>query len=174
MVEPFIGMIGMFGFNFAPKNWLSCNGQTMPIASYTALYALLGTTYGGNGTNTFALPNLAGRAPIGATGQGPGLSNYVMGQQTGAPTTALTLQELPNHTHTIQAFTDAGATENPAGANPANTGKLDSEYRSGGTIVKMNPGMVGAVGGSAPFSIQQPYLVINYCIAIYGIFPARN
>ncbi|MCF3111449.1 tail fiber protein [Niabella sp. CC-SYL272] len=174
MNEPFLGMIGMFGFDFAPRNWASCNGQIIALRSNTALFALLGTTYGGDGVNTFALPNLAGRAPVGATGQGPGLSNYIMGQQAGVPNISLTFQHLPAHNHTINAFTDAGNTENPAGANPANTGKLDKEYRSSGTMVKMQPGMVGAVGSNTPFSIQQPFLVVNYCIALTGIFPARS
>ena len=173
MIDPFVGMIGMFGFNFAPRDWALCNGQLLPIRQNTALFSLLGTIYGGDGKTTFALPNLMGRAPVGATSQGPGLSAYMLGEITGSETTALWSVHLPAHTHTLHAITDPGDTESPAGTYPANTGKLDKEYRTSGTTVQMQQDMVGPVGSNTPFSVQQPYLAINYCIALYGVFPPR-
>ncbi|MGJ7031952.1 phage tail protein [Niabella hirudinis] len=178
-MEPFLGMIAMFGFNFAPRGWAFCNGQLLPIAQNTALFALLGTTYGGDGRVTFGLPNLQGRTPVGF-GQGAGLSNYVLGQVSGTESATLTINNLPAHGHpvTINAAADPGDSSDPTGAYPANTGNLDKEYKSGTVTnkVAMNAGMAtaGNTGNTQPFAILQPSLAVNFCIAMEGIFPSRS
>lgn len=177
-MEPYLGMIAIFGFNFAPVGWAICAGQLMPISQYSALFSLLGTYYGGDGINNFALPDLRGRIPLGM-GQGLGLANYVIGEVSGTENTTLTINNMPMHSHpiTINASADQGDTSAPANAFPANTGVLDAEYKSSLTNgVTMNPGMAtaGISGGSQPFSIMQPFLVINYCIALEGVYPSRS
>lgn len=181
--EPFIGEIKIFGFNFAPQNYLLCNGQLLSIAQNTALFSLLGTTYGGNGQSTFALPDLRGRMPIGQ-GQGPGLPNYSMGEVGGTTTTTLTTSNIPAHIHTLNAVTvkikasSANADEtSPDGNYFANAstalysgGGPTSNVFSGGTVVS---GTTDPTGSNAPISILNPYLSMNYSIAIYGIFPSR-
>jgi len=173
MDSPFLAMIMLFAGTFAPRGWALCNGQLLSIAQNTALFALLGTTYGGDGQTTFGLPDLQGRVPI-HFGQGAGLSPYVMGQTGGSETATLLLSNLPLHNHPLMAVSDGGTTSDPNGAYLANTGALDREYKPTGTIVPMNTGAIGAVGGSLPFDILPPYLVMNYCIALEGIFPSRN
>lgn len=177
MSEPFLGQICIYGFNFAPRGWAFCNGQILPIAQNTALFSLLGTTYGGNGQTTFALPNLQGRAPL-HFGQGPGLSSYDLGQVGGTENTTLTSNQMPTHIHGVPlqaASGAAGDTANPSGAFPA---KLDNMYASttDGSFLGQSPSppQTGPSGGNQPFSILQPYLVLNYCIALEGIFPSRN
>lgn len=172
-MEPFLGMIAIFGFNFAPRGWALCNGQLLSIAQNTALYSLLGTTYGGDGISTFALPDLRGRVPLHA-GQGPGLSNYILGELSGSQTVTLLNNNMPVHNHSLMAVSEAGDTSAPAGAFLSNSGALDREYKTSGTPVSMNATAIGTSGGSQPFSIMQPYLVLNYCIALEGIFPSRN
>ncbi len=173
MDSPFLGMIAMFGFNFAPRGWAFCNGQILPIAQNTALFSLLGTTYGGNGQTTFALPDLRGRVPIGQF-QGPGLSDYTLGQVAGSETVTLLSTQIPAHTHTLNGITQAGTSAVPTGNLPANTGALDKEYGIPGTLTPMNAQAIGSTGGNQPHSNMQPYLAINYCIALQGIFPSRN
>jgi microcystin-dependent protein len=172
MSEPFIGMIATFGFNFAPRGWALCNGQILSIAQNTALFSLLGTTYGGNGQTTFALPNLQSRVPI-HFGQGPGLSSYDLGQQAGNETVTLTQNEMPAHTHvaTLHASTQPANDTLPTGNYPADGGAYQSA-----TNTNMNAGAVtnGISGGSQPHTNIQPYLAINFCIALEGIFPSRN
>jgi microcystin-dependent protein len=173
MAEPFIGEIRMFGFNFPPTGWALCNGQTLPISQNQALFSLLGTTYGGDGTTNFMLPNLQGRVPINQ-GTGNGLSPYVMGQINGAETTTVLINNMPNHTHLIQCNTGGGNQASPANGYPAveSTGtSLDYSNAAGGL---MNPAMVEAVGGNVPINNLQPYLCVNFCIALQGIFPSRN
>lgn len=181
--EPFIGEIKLFGFNFAPKGYSSCNGQLLNIASNTALYSLIGTTYGGNGVQTFALPDLRGRIPINQ-GQGPGLPNYLMGQAAGTTEVTLNNGNLPAHIHTLNAAqvqinANSGSADesSPQGnhlAMPASP--IYSE--SGGTAgvflggARMS-GTTDISGGNLPVNILNPYLVVNYSIAIYGIFPSR-
>lgn len=172
-MDEFIGTIKAFGFNFAPRGWALCQGQLLPIAQNTALFSLLGTTYGGNGTTTFALPDLRGRMPIGQ-GQGPGLSNYVMGQMGGTENTSLIANNLPAHSHTLNAYSEAGDVASPANALLATSGTLDPEYRASGTGVTMAAGAIGVTGGGQPFNNVQPYLVVNYSICVNGIFPSRN
>lgn len=173
MNEPFLGMIALFGFNFAPRGWAFCNGQLLSIAQNSALFALIGTMYGGDGQTTFALPNLQGRVAL-HFGQGPGTSQYQIGQLAGSETTTLSAQNLPSHSHPLNAVSETGETSDPTGAFLANTGALDKEYRISGTGVVMNVNAVGATGGNQPLSIVQPYLAVNYCIALEGIFPSRN
>ncbi len=179
-MEPAIGIITMFAANFAPRRWAFCAGQLLPINQNTALFSILGTTYGGNGQTTFALPDLRGRTPIhSGNSQGPGLSFYGLGQRAGTETTTLTLQNLPAHTHQASfSFGVSSATANadePAGNVPALT--TVNAYRQGAspsgqlgsTTVVVNP-----AGGNQPISIRQPYLAINFIICMQGIFPSRN
>ena len=173
MTEPFLAMIMLFAGNFNPRGWLLCNGQILSIAQNTALFSLLGTTYGGNGQTTFALPDLRGRVPINS-GQGPGLSNYVLGQAGGSESTTLLVSNLPAHTHQLRATSDAGSVSAPADVYLANTGALDKDYGPAGSLVSMNPGTIGPTGGSQPFDNLPPYLAMTYCIAVEGIYPSRN
>lgn len=173
-MDPFLSMIVLFGCNFAPRGWAFCQGQLLPIAQNTALFSLLGTTYGGNGQTTFALPDLRGRVPIGF-GQGPGLSSYALGQQGGAESVTLQITQMPAHTHAFMATAEAGDTADPTSAFPANTGALDKEYKQAPVNkVAMNTAAVETKGGSQPHINMQPYLAMNYCIALEGIFPSRN
>jgi microcystin-dependent protein len=168
--EPFLGEVRLFGFNFAPIGWASCDGQLMSIAQNTALFSLLGTFYGGNGTSTFALPDLRGRHAI-HQGQGNGLSPYTIGEVLGTESVTLNGNEIPPHSHTVQAGTTA-TTKNPTNSYPGFTGG-GSSYTDTPTG-SMNPAMIAPAGGGQPFSIINPILVMNYCIALQGIFPSRN
>jgi len=165
MSEPFLGEIRCFAFNFAPLGWAMCNGDTMSIAQNTALFSLLGTTYGGNGQSTFALPDLRGRVGM-HLGQGPGLTNRNEGESAGEEIHTLLTTEIPAHTHGIAAAA-AQTTNRPAGAVAARGGV----YASAGDGTQMQP--TGQSGGSQPHNNLQPYLVLNYCIALQGIFPSR-
>lgn len=166
MAEPFIAEIKLFSFNFAPRGYGLCNGQILPIAQNTALFSILGTTYGGDGRTTFALPNLQGRTPL-HFGQGPGLSHYDLGQEGGAPTVTLTTNELPLHTHTMQAATEAPTTGAPG---PGNVLAGAIVYGPAQNLVPM-----AGLGASAqPHNNRQPFLTLNFCIALQGIFPSRN
>ena len=178
MSEPFLGMIIIVPYNFAPRGWAFCNGQILPIAQNTALFSLLGTTYGGNGQTTFALPDLRGRVPN-SSGQGPGLSSYDLGQVAGTESTTLTINQMPSHQHTYQpqqANSGDPTTFDPDGAYPSKS--TDQMYSSNAPDVRLgaspNPPVTGLTGGSQPFSILQPYLTLNFCIALEGIFPSRN
>lgn len=184
-MDPFVGEIKMVGFNFAPNGWLLCQGQTLPIAQYQALFALLGTTFGGNGTSTFNLPDLRGRAPINF-GQGLGLSPYEMGQQGGQEQVTLTAQNLPPHTHPVAPpISNASATTaSPAGAYPAVDVTTVSERGLSATTMSYAPNPVqgqtggsyqtGSSGSALPVSVEQPYLVVNFIIAFSGVFPSRG
>jgi microcystin-dependent protein len=188
MAEPFLGQIMMFGGNFAPLNWAMCNGQTMSISQYTALFSILGTTYGGNGVQTFQLPNLQGRVPVGM-GSGAGLPTYVQGQVGGAATVTLLATNLPVHAHTFApAISSAPADQNdPTGAIPAmsNYGgnpsarppvpgtPTPSYTKTASTGVGLTQ-QTGAAGSSQPVNIEPPYIAMNYIIALAGIYPSRN
>ncbi len=172
-MDAFIASIILFGGNFAPAGWAFCSGQILSIAQNTALFSLLGTTYGGNGVTTFALPDLRGRVPIHA-GQGPGLADYFLGQVSGTGTVTLLTGNLPTHTHPLIATPEPGTTSNPTGAYLSNTGALDKEYNTSGTFVAMNAGAVGPAGGNLPIDKMQPYLAVSYIICLQGIFPSRN
>lgn len=173
MSNPYLGEIRMVGFNFAPVGWAFCNGQLMSISQNTALFSLLGTTYGGNGTTTFALPDLRGRVPV-HFGQGPGLSNYAQGQTGGVESLALLANQLPSHNHTVNCSTTGGTQAGPSGGYPAveSTGtSLDYAVSSNNT---MNPAMIGNAGSGLPHENRQPFLCVNFIIALQGIFPSRN
>lgn len=171
MAEPFLSEIRMFSFNFPPKGWAFANGQFMPINQNQALFSLLGTTYGGNGQTTFALPNLQGRVPI-HFGDG-----FTLGEQGGQYAHTLTQSEMPTHNHVMQASSVQGDSLNP---NFANTGNLFATDPANvysnvlSNLITFNPATVSNVGGSQAHQNMQPYLTINFCIALQGIFPSRN
>lgn len=184
MDTPYLGMIALFGFNFPPRAWALCAGQLLSIAQNTALFSLLGTMYGGNGQVTFALPDLRGRTAIGM-GQGPGLSNYVQGEMAGAENVTLITTQIPQHIHTVAepAVTSLGTTDAPSGtvilsASPkTGTGPNAvalKTYSTAASDVTLKPFNSGIAGGSQPHPNMQPYLALNYCIALQGIFPSRN
>lgn len=171
-MDNFIGEIMLVPYNFAPRGWAFCAGQILPISQNTALFSLIGTTYGGNGQTTFALPNLQGRAALGQ-GQGPGLSRYDLGEQDGVESVTLVASQLPVHTHSLRVATDPASGIAPNGAYPApTTGGVGNEY---GTVqaAPMAPNAVGPTGGDQPHTNMQPYLTLNYIIALEGIFPQR-
>lgn len=171
-MTPYLAMIVIFGFNFPPKGWAACNGQLLPINQNQALFALLGTFYGGNGIQTFALPDLRGRVPISMGNTG---SQYQIGIPGGTENVTLTTAQMPAHNHLITGSADLGDTANPQNAFPANTGVDDREYKLAATnAVVMNSRVVNNTGGNQPFSVLQPYLALNFCIALQGIFPSRN
>lgn len=172
-MEAFIASIILFGGNFAPRGWAFCQGQLLPIAQYSALFTILGTTYGGDGQTTFALPDLRGRVPI-HPGQGPGLSNRSLGERGGSETITLNVSQMPAHNHTLNAVTETGTVGAPAGASLAATGALDPEYRIGGTGVGMAASSIGVAGGSQPHTNMQPYLALNYIICLEGLYPSQS
>lgn len=171
MSEPFIGEIKMVGFAFAPRGYALCNGQLLPISQNTALYSLLGTTYGGNGQTTFALPDLRGRVPL-HPGQGPGLSSYSLGQVSGVETVTLNAAQIPAHNHTVNAATSA-TTKNPANSVPGAT-PAGSSYASAPDGTTMNPSMITGGGAGQPHENRQPSLCVNFVIALEGIYPGQN
>jgi len=204
--DPFVGEISYVGFNFAPKGWAKCDGQLLPVNQYSALYSLLGTAYGGDGRTNFALPDMRGRVPI-HQGTGPGLSNYVIGQKSGAETATLSIGNLPAHSHTATATStstvsggsisstlkavNSDATEkNAQGNSLANAAGLSKAYSTTAPNVSMNAGSIdstlsgltiatttevtiGSTGSNQPFSIKQPYQVVNCIIALEGTYPSR-
>ena len=187
-MEEFIGVIKSFAGNFPPRGWQFCNGQIVAIAPNTALFSLIGTTYGGNGQTTFALPDLRGRAPIGQ-GQGPGLSNYAWGEPSGTENTSILINNLPAHNHAavstlaLNASTAAATVSTPAQGNALGAGKdintdAVSMYTTATPNIPLAGGSVattvGISGGSVPISILQPTLAISYIICFQGIFPSRN
>jgi microcystin-dependent protein len=174
MAEPFIGQIIIAGFNFAPRGYATCDGQVLSIAQNSALFALLGVTYGGNGTQTFGLPDLRGRVPI-HQGQGPGLTPRAMGELSGSENVTLLAANMPQHTHTLQASSSVGNQASPSNnALAASSARGTNNYSSSTPNTALAAASVGAAGGNQPFSVMQPYLVVNYCIALQGIFPSRN
>lgn len=173
MSQPFIAEIRIFSFDFAPRGWAFCSGQTLPINQNQALFSLLGTTFGGNGVTTFALPNLNGRAPI-HWGNGPGLPGVSLGQAAGQEQHTLTIQEIPQHQHLIVASANNPSQTSPGGAYPS-TFTTDNVYTPNASANGvMSPTAIGNAGGSQPHNNMQPYLVVNICIALQGIFPSRN
>lgn len=175
MSNPFVAEIRIFGFNFAPKGWAFCNGQLMPISQNTALFSLLGTTYGGNGTSNFALPNLQGNAPMQA-GQGTGLSLRDLGETAGETSVTLLQTEMPSHTHTAQAV-PAGGDASPQSTTwgGALKGHAVPLYAPAGqNMVNMAPSALSVAGGNLPHNNMPPYLTLNYCIALQGVYPPRS
>lgn len=174
MADPFVAEIRIFPFNFAPRGWAFCDGQLLPLSQNTALFALLGTTYGGNGKSNFALPDLQGRAPM-HPGQGPGLSLHDLGETGGSETVALLQSEIPNHNHALRVDSlDPGEDRTPAGEYLARStgGNLYSD--PAGNLVPMSPNALGPAGGSLPHNNMQPFLTLNFNIALQGVFPPRT
>ena len=170
MAEPFLSEIRIFSFDFPPKGWAFCNGQFVPINQNQALFALLGTTYGGNGQTTFALPNLQGQVPI-HVGRG-----HALGERAGASAVTVTARQMPQHVHVAQGVSDVADVQSPAGAFHASvdTAVFEAVYADPGSLVPMSPQAVSNVGGSQPHNNMMPYLVLNFCIALQGIFPSQN
>lgn len=173
MAEPFIGQISIVGFNFAPRGWAMCDGQLLSIAQNTALFALLGTMYGGNGTTTFALPNLRGRVPI-HVGQGTGLANRVQGEVGGSENVTLTAQQMPTHSHPVKCQSQQGNLGSPVNAYHAGDGTGFTLDYADTADANMNAGSLGNTGGNQPHPNMPPFLALNFVIALQGIFPARN
>lgn len=171
MADPFVAEIRIFPFNFAPKGWAWCDGQLLPLSQNTALFSLLGTTYGGNGKSNFALPDLQGRAPM-HPGQGPGLSLHDLGETGGSETVSLLESEIPNHSHTFNTVNDIGTAPSPANAYLAQAPAYTTA--PGGGPVAMNVQAVAPAGGDQPHNNMQPYLTFYFCIAMQGVFPPRG
>lgn len=173
MTQPFIGEIQLFGFNFNPRGWAFCNGATLPISQNTALFSLLGTTYGGNGQTTFQLPNFAGRAGC-EQGNGPGLSPRSLGQVFGVNTVTLTSNQIPQHNHGINAFvpqSSGSPTASGGLSQPASTANKTYTTAAPNTTLAQNM-LQPNTGGGQPHQNQQPYLGVNFCIALQGIYPS--
>lgn len=180
MSEPFLGEVRLLPYSYAPRGWALCNGQLLPIARYSALFSLLGTMYGGNGTTNFALPNLPGCVVVGA-GQGPGLQNWDVGQEEGSDSVALIMPEMPAHNHSLIGLDVVGTT-----GTPSADAYLGQDRRGGqgnvdflapsATVVdtSMDIQALSVSGGSQAHENRQPFLALNFCIAMEGIFPARN
>ena len=172
MSEPFVAQIQIVAYTFAPRGWAFCDGQLLPIAQNTALFSLLGTTYGGNGQTNFALPNLQGASPV-HMGQGPGLSQYDLGQIGGAATVALASSEMPAHVHQISGDSSPASTGVPS--STAALGVSDTQtYAPPANLAPMSNSTLAVRGGGTPHNNRQPYLVLNFIIAMQGVFPARN
>lgn len=175
MADPFVAEIRIFPFNFAPRGWAWCDGQLLPLSQNTALFSLLGTTYGGNGKSNFALPDLQGRAPM-HPGQGPGLSLHDLGETGGSETVSLLESEIPSHAHVMRASADAADNNLPAGrtiAKPLGRGNnLFTTTLS--PLSPMNSNMLAPAGGDQPHNNMQPYLTFYFCIALQGVFPPRG
>ena len=173
MSEPFIGEIRIFAFNFAPNGWAFCDGQLLPINQYQALFSLLGTFYGGDGRTNFALPNLQSRVPL-QMGQGAGLSNYVLGQSGGLEQVTLSVAELPSHNHPLLCETSGGNTQTPQNSFLAVDASGLTALYSTSENATMSPLAIGNNGQNQPHPNVQPYLALNFCIALIGIFPTRS
>jgi microcystin-dependent protein len=184
MSDPFVAEIRMFPFNFAPQGWATCDGQLLPIAQNTALFSLIGTTYGGDGRTTFALPDLRARVPLQA-GQGAGLSSYDQGQMGGADAVTLTVAQIPSHSHAVQALgaggagtaaasPSAGTVFGPSQARATSTGYVTPTSGSAPPTATMHASAIAPSGGSLPHNNLSPYLTFTFCIALQGTFPARG
>jgi len=180
MPTPFVGQIIMFAGDFAPEGWALCDGSLLPVADHQDLFALIGTTYGGDGQDTFGLPDLRGRVPIG-DGQGQGLSNYIIGETCGVETVKLQRDHLPQHSHRVAAVHDQGNTNVPAGnvvlaalGGQAGSGEFQvAAYAPAGDLLPLNQNSVSVAGGDQPHGNIQPYQAVNYCIALTGAMPTR-
>ena len=178
MPTPFVGQIIMFAGNYAPEGWALCDGSLLPVADYEDLFALIGTTYGGDGQETFGLPDLRGRVPI---GDGQGLSNYIIGETCGVETVKLQRDHLPQHSHPVAAVHDLGNTNIPAGnvvlaalGGQAGSGEFQvAAYAPANDLLTLNPNSVSITGGDQPHENIQPYQAVNYCIALAGAMPMR-
>lgn len=173
MADPFVAEIRIFPFTFAPKGWAFCNGQILPISQNTALFSLLGTTYGGDGKSTFGLPNLQGSAPM-HPGQGPDLSSHDLGETGGSPTVTLLESEIPSHAHTMRASGDQAEQFAPAPNTSLATSTGAAAYQATpGSLTQLAPQALILAGSGLPHNNLQPYLTFNFCIALQGVFPPR-
>jgi microcystin-dependent protein len=177
MSEPFVGEIRMFAGNFAPRGWAFCDGQLLAVSQNDALFSLFGTIYGGDGSTTFALPDLRGRVPVHA-GQGPGLSDRRIGAKAGAEQVTLTQNQIPSHAHGLFASTQSASSTSPAGQLPAAlAGDTDTYGQAGGGTITFNadfsPNAVAATGGNQPHTNLMPFLCVNFIVALFGIYPSR-
>jgi len=172
-MDPFVAEIRIFPFNFAPKGWAFCDGQILPISQNTALFSLLGTTYGGDGKSNFALPNMQGNAPM-HPGQGPGLSSHDLGETGGSQTVTLLASEMPAHSHSWTASNQAGTDQSPV--NELFAGGIGgiSMYAAPGSMTQLAPNALPPAGGDQPHNNMTPYLTLNFCIALQGVFPPRT
>ncbi len=177
MADPFVAEIRIFPFNFAPKGWATCDGQLLAISQNTALFSLLGTTYGGDGKTTFRLPDLQGRAAM-QQGQGPGLSHRQLGEQGGAASVTLLLSEMPAHTHLPVNAKGSGGQADPANLmwGTSNAQKLSANFYApaAGTPTLMHPNALSLTGSGLPHNNLMPYLVLRFCIAMQGVYPPRS
>ncbi len=172
MSEPFLAEVRMYGFNFPPRGWAQCDGQILPINQYQSLYSLLGTTYGGDGRTSFALPDLRGRTPLHEGSNGG--ASHPLGQKSGEETHTLSLAELPNHSHVYRATSDAASQTTPSNAHLASAGGGRRPVVPYGSGVQAAMRETGASGGGNAHNNMQPFLAINFCIALQGLFPSRN
>jgi microcystin-dependent protein len=172
-MDPFVAEIRIFPFNFAPKGWAWCDGQLLPLSQNTALFSLLGTTYGGDGKSNFALPDLQGRAPM-HPGQGPGLSLHDLGETGGSETVTLLESEIPAHAHALTASQADGNTGSPAGQLVASGIGINMYAQASGSTTQLNPSAVAPAGGDMPHNNLQPYLTCFFCIALQGVYPPRT
>ena len=168
-MDELIGVVKLFAGNFAPRNFMFCHGQLLRIARFRELFSLLGTTYGGNGRTTFALPDLRGRVPIGPGG-GRGLSDYLLGEQGGVESHTLVLDEMPSHNHSVNAVRNEPNVGDPINSLPAK----GNFYHNGRATTTMNAGMIDTTGADRPHQNMQPYLALHYIICVKGIFPERE
>lgn len=173
MADPFVAEIRIFPFNFAPRGWAFCNGQILPISQNTALFSLLGTTYGGNGQSTFALPDMQGNAPM-HPGQGPGLSLHDLGETGGSETVTLLQSEIPAHSHSWTASNQDGNDQSPVNELFAGGVGGVSTYAAPSAIQGFNPSTLAPAGGDQPHNNMQPFLTLNFNIALQGVFPPRT
>jgi microcystin-dependent protein len=180
MSDQFLGEIRLFACNFAPTGWALCNGQLLAISQFSALFSLLGTIYGGDGKSTFQLPNLQGRIPVNQ-GQGPGLSNYVLGEIDGSPSVTLNQSEMAAHNHLLNADKDIATSNSPAGAIYMKGHYVDGTvsgqvlgYSAQRPTTNMKATALGLIGGNQPHNNMMPYLTLNFCIALTGVFPQRG
>lgn len=173
MSEPFTAEIRIFAGNFAPRGWAFCNGQLLPVSQNTALFSLIGTTYGGDGRSTTALPNLQGRAPM-HPGRGPGLTSRRLGQRGGTEMISLSEAQMPNHTHTLQVQNDVANSNDPQDRVWSRVFGAGNLYAAPGSIASMADQSLPSTGGSQPHNNMQPYLAINFIIALVGLYPSRS
>jgi microcystin-dependent protein len=171
MSNPYVGEIRMFAGNFAPAGWQFCNGALLQISEFDTLFNLIGTTYGGDGQQTFAVPDLQGRVPI-HMGQGPGLSSYIIGQNGGVETVTLSTQQIPQHGHT-PVGSNSGSSDNPSGNYWANT-STGKPYTAAPPTVQLNGGTITQAGGNQPHDNMIPFLCVSYIISLFGVFPSPN
>ena len=174
MSDQFVAEIRIFPFNFPPTGWAFCDGQIMPISQNTALFALLGTTYGGDGKSTFALPGMQGNAPM-QPGQGQGLSLRDLGEESGAESITLLVSEIPFHNHTLMVSSEISDVQTPTASTAlGRSGGGNAWTSTVANVVQLAPQALAAAGGSLPHNNMQPYLTLNFCIALQGIFPQRS